>query len=226
LPQEIVMIDQSTPKGRVIAAAMRLAAEKPWADVAMLDIAEAAGVSLLEIKKEFPSKAAILMGFSRAIDAVVLTAVTKRQPGTPPRDALFEVLMSRFDAMQPYRAGLRSIVGAGLPDMALMQRLFSSQAWMLNAAGVPLNGVGGTVRVFGLTSVYASVLRTWLDDDDAGQARTMAALDRRLRRGEGSLATFDSVCGSVTGVFEMLMGRRPTKPAAPASDATQGDKAA
>ena len=218
------MIDQSTPTGRIIEAAMRLAAEKPWHEVAILDIAEAAGVSLVEMKKEFPSKAAILMGFSRAIDDVVLKAVTKRTPGAPARDALFEVLMSRFDALQPYRKGLRSIAGAGLPDMALMQRLFSSQAWMLNAAGVPLNGVSGTVRVFGLTSVYASVFRTWLDDDDAGQARTMAALDRRLRRGEGTLATFDSVCGSVTGVFETLFGRRRTKPAA--SGDAPSDKAA
>jgi ubiquinone biosynthesis protein COQ9 len=219
------MIDQSTPKGRIIEAALRLAAEKPWHDVAILDIAEAAGVSLVDFKKEFPSKTAILMGFSRAIDEVVLKAATKRTPGSPARDALFEVLMARFDAMQPYRQGLCSIVGAGLPDMAMMQRLFSSQAWMLNAAGVPLNGVGGTIRVFGLTSVYASVFRTWLDDDDAGQARTMAALDRRLRRGEGSLATFDSVFGSVTGVFEMLMGRGRVKPAASSSDA-QNDKAA
>jgi ubiquinone biosynthesis protein COQ9 len=221
------MIDQSTPKGRIVHAAMQLAGSKPWADVAMLDIAEAAGVTLVDLKKEFPSKAAILIGFSRAVDDVVLKAVTKRTPGAPARDALFEVLMSRFDAMQPYRAGLRSIVGAGLPDMAMMQRLFSSQAWMLNAAGVPLNGVGGTVRVFGLTSVYAAVFRTWLDDDDVGQARTMAALDRRLRRGEGTLATFDSVCGSVAGVFETLIGSRPaTKSGGSAPSNTAGDKAA
>jgi ubiquinone biosynthesis protein COQ9 len=136
----------------------------------------------------------------------------------PPRDALFEVIMSRFDALLPYKSALRSIVGTGLPDMALMQRLFATQAWMLNAAGVPLDGVGGTVRVFGLASLYASVFRTWLDDDDAGQARTMAALDRRLRRGESSLATFDSVCGSVTGMFEMLTGRRQRAKAAPEAD--------
>jgi ubiquinone biosynthesis protein COQ9 len=220
------MIDQSTTRGRIIHAALQAAAVKPWNDVAMLDIAEVAGVSLIEIKKEFPSKAAILMGFSRAIDDQVLAGIGKRQPGTPPRDALFEVLMSRFDAMQPYRAGLRSIVGAGLPDMAMMQRLFSAQAWMLNAAGVPLNGAAGTIRVFGLTSVYAAVFRTWLDDDDTGQARTMAALDRRLRRGESTLATFDSVCGSLNGVVEMLTGRRRTAAAAPAPDAATADKPA
>jgi ubiquinone biosynthesis protein COQ9 len=210
--------DQATPKGRIVAAAMKLAAEKPWSEVAMLDIANAAGVSLAEMRREFPSKPMIISAFSRAIDDIVLSAPHKRQDGTPPRDALFEVIMSRFDALQPYKAALRSIIGSGLPDIALMQRLFATQAWMLNAAGVPLDGFGGTVRVFGLASVYASVFRTWLDDDDAGQARTMAALDRRLRRGESSLTAFDSVCGSVTGVFEMLTGRRRRAKAPPEAD--------
>jgi ubiquinone biosynthesis protein COQ9 len=152
--------DQATPKGRIIASAFRLAAEKPWSEVAMLDIADAAGVTLAEMRREFPSKPTIVSAFSRAIDDVVLSAPHKRQPDMPPRDALFEVIMSRFDALLPYKSALRSIVGTGLPDMALMQRLFATQAWMLNAAGVPLDGVGGTVRVFGLASLYASVFRT------------------------------------------------------------------
>jgi ubiquinone biosynthesis protein COQ9 len=48
--------DQATPKGRIIASAFRLAAEKPWSEVAMLDIADAAGVTLAEMRREFPSK--------------------------------------------------------------------------------------------------------------------------------------------------------------------------
>jgi ubiquinone biosynthesis protein COQ9 len=215
------MLDQTAPKGRIIASAMRLAAQKPWGEVAMLDIAVDAGVTLAELRREFPSKPMILAGFSRAIDDVVLSAPHKRQADVPPRDALFEVVMSRFDALLPYKAALRSITGSGLPDPALMQRLFASQAWMLNAAGVPLNGVSGTVRVFGLASVYASVFRTWLHDDDAGQARTMAALDRSLRRGESSLSAIDGVCGTITGAVDLLLGRRRSaKPsAAPAADA-------
>jgi hypothetical protein len=36
----------------------------------------------------------------------------------------------------------------------------------------------------GLALLYASVLRTWLDDTDPGLARTMAALDSALARGQ------------------------------------------
>jgi ubiquinone biosynthesis protein COQ9 len=196
------MIDPTTPKGRVVTAALRLAAERPWTQVSMLDIAEAAGIGLTDLRREFGSKALILAAFTRAIDDAVLAKATRPQPGTLPRDAIFEVVMSRFDAMQPYKAGLKSIVASMGFDTDAARRLFASQAWMLNAAGVPLDGVGGTIRVFGLASVYTSVFRTWLDDDDAGVARTMAALDRRLRRGEQSLQTFDGLCDSVRRIFE------------------------
>lgn len=196
------MIDPTTPKGRIVTAALRLAAERPWADVTLFDVAEAAGIDLVQLRKEFGSKSMIVQAFMREIDDVVLAKATRPQPGTLPRDAIFEVVMARFDAMQPYKAGLQSIMGSVGFDTDLAKRLFASQAWMLNAAGIPLNGVGGTVRVFGLASVYTSVFQTWLKDDDAGLARTMAALDRRLRRGEQSLQTFDGICGSITRVFE------------------------
>jgi hypothetical protein len=32
--------------------------------------------------------------------------------------------------------------------------------------------------------LFASVLRTWINDEDEGLARTMAALDRALARGQ------------------------------------------
>ena len=204
------MIDPATDKGRIVSAALRLAAERPWSQVTMLDIAEASGAGLVALRKEFGSKSAILAAFIRMIDEAVLAEATRPQQGTSHRDAIFEVIMRRFDLMQPYKPALKSILGSIGFDTDLARRLFSSQAWMLNAAGIPLDGLGGTVRVFGMTSVYTSVFRTWLDDDDAGLARTMAALDRRLRSGEQSLQTFDGLCDGVSRILApFLRGRSP-----------------
>ena len=57
-------------------------------------------------------------------------------------------------------------------------------AWMLAAAGIPATGRRGLLRAQGLALVWARVMRTYLDDDDPGLARTMAALDKRLREAE------------------------------------------
>jgi ubiquinone biosynthesis protein COQ9 len=189
------MIDTMSDKGRAVAAAMRLAAERPWNDVSLLDIAHAAGLGLVDLKQHFVSKADVLAAFMRAIDDDMLRRAPARTPDQTARDALFEVVMSRFDALTPYRPALRSIARSGLLDPRLVRAFLSSQHWMLQASGVNTDGVGGCVRLAGFGSVYASVFETWLDDDDPGHSRTMAALDRRLRSGERSLRLVDDAIG-------------------------------
>jgi hypothetical protein len=50
------------------------------------------------------------------------------------------------------------------------------------------------LRAQGLACLYASVLRTFADDDDPGHARTMAALDRALARGQRWSGFLDDAC--------------------------------
>ncbi len=207
------MINAETDTGRLIAAALRLAAARPWDQITLRDIAEEAGVSLAAMREHFSSKAGILKAFTKAADEVVLREAAQRHPVGSTRDAIFEVLMSRFDAMEPYKPALRSIVrtaGQDLPDPDMLRAVLSSQHWMLEAAGVDTSGAGGAVRTLGLASVYASVFRVWLDDSDPGLARTMAALDRRLRRGEQNLKALDSICGVGRRLTE-LFTRRPSR---------------
>jgi ubiquinone biosynthesis protein COQ9 len=205
------MIDPASPKGRVIAAALRLAEAKPWSSITLLDIAESAGVSLAELRELFASKSAILVAFMRTIDDEVLLKTPKRRDDQAPRDRLFEVIMSRFDALAPHKAALRSISRSGVADPILLCSLLASQHWMLQAAGISTDGLNGSLKVAGLTSLYGSVFRTWLDDTDTGLARTMATLDRRLRRGERTLQTIDEVCGGLgrlSSVMSAIFGRR------------------
>jgi AcrR family transcriptional regulator len=215
------MIDQSTPKGRLVAAALRLAAAGPWEKVTLADIAESAGMTLVELRREASSKAEILAHFSRTIDDEVLAKATRRGDEQA-RERVFEIVMSRFDALAPHRAALKSIAASGAADVALLPSFLSSQAWMLNAAGVTTDGVAGSLRVAGLASVYASVFRTWLEDDDPGLARTMAALDRRLRSGERTLGRLEEAGALLRRVASAVVPgqRRPSPAPAPAPDAS------
>lgn len=192
------MLDFTTPRGAIIGAALRLAAERPWREVALADIAEAAGTTLPGLKKEFTSKADILAAFVAMVDDEVLERAPRRGPEQPARDALFEVVMSRFDVLAPHKAALRSVARDAVPEPALAGPMLASQRWMLEAAGIGTGGLEGTAKVLGLATVYASVLRTWLGDDDPGHSRTMAALDRRLRRGERTLDRVEAMCSGLT----------------------------
>lgn len=217
------MIDETSESGRIIAAALRLAAGRPWAEVTLADIAAGAGIGLVDVKRSFASKGRILAAFTRLVDDEMLRRAPRRQPSQSARDALFEVVMSRLDVLSPYKAALRSITGPGLPDPELLRPLFTAQAWMLEAAGIGSGGSRGAVRALGLGSVYASVFRTWLDDSEPGNARTMAALDRRLRRGERAISRVEEACAGLNrlacalmpGVFRRRGGPPSAAPSAP-----------
>ncbi len=199
-----LMLDETTPRGRLIAAALKLAAERSWQDISLIDIAEAAGLTLGDVRAHFDSKAAIIRGFVRAVDDALLKSTKRPQAGDGARDALFEVIMARLDLLAPHKPALRSIVKASDPDLAMLGTAMASQRWMLSAAGIDAGGSRGQLRTLGLASVYASVFRTWLKDDDPGLARTMAALDRRLRQGERNLKAVEGVCETATGFARKL----------------------
>ncbi|HET6928599.1 MAG TPA: TetR/AcrR family transcriptional regulator [Hyphomicrobiaceae bacterium] len=192
------MFDPYTRKGRILAAALGCAANKRWADVTLLDIAESANVPISELRDEFTTKTQLIAGLLRAIDEEVLKRAAKRTEGQEKRDRLFDIIMTRFDVLGPHKAALKSIYASGAADVSLAVPYLSSQHWMLEAAGIGTDGPAGTIKVAGLGMAYAWVFRTWLDDDDPGLAKTMAALDRRLRRGERALGSIEHLNAAVS----------------------------
>src|SRR5919107_4155549 len=130
---------EAAPAGRdaVIEATMRLAADRPWNDIELPDIAREAGISLADLRDLFPSKGAILGGFSRMIDRKVLETPGDDLAGEPARERVFDVMMRRLDAMMPYKAALRRIAWSVRFDplslTALNQTGLNSQRYMLAA---------------------------------------------------------------------------------------------
>ena len=106
------------PVPAIIAATLQLAAEKPWSEIPLAEIAAASGLSLIELYRLFPSKLAILDALARRTDAAVLAAPADADDA--PRDRLFDVLMRRFDALVPYKPALARMAGEArrlVPEM-------------------------------------------------------------------------------------------------------------
>lgn len=204
------MLDLTSEKGCYISAALVLAAERPWEDVTLSEIAARAGSSLVGLKAHFTSKTDIVTAFVDLVDDEVLARAPSREVGQAARDAVFEVVMSRFDVLEPWKAAVRSISKSGLPEPSQVASALASNRWMLEAAGIGVSGFEGAARVAGLATVYAAVFRIWLDDDDPGLARTMAALDRRLRRGERAMCRAENVMKGLRRVAGALFGAADT----------------
>ena len=193
------MARKPSPPARdaIVHALMRLAAVRPWNDIEVADIAREAGVSLAEFRDLFPSKGAVLGAFSRMIDKEVLEGTTDELAEEPARERVFDVMMRRIDALAPYKTALRRIADAVRGDpltLAALNRVaLNAQRFMLAAAGVSTEGPLGLVKLQGAALVFANTLETWLDDDDPALARTMARLDRELKRGERVLERAEDV---------------------------------
>ena len=188
---------RSAASDAVIDAAMRLAALQGWRHTSLRDIADEADIGLADLYRLYPSKSSILRAFIRRIDAETLAASGPYEDAETVRDRLFDVVMHRFDAMRPYRDGIRNILRDAQrnPLMAFCGALpmARSMAWMLDAAGAMRPDLAGLARIKGLGLIYANALRVWLDDDTEDFAPTMAALDKSLHRAERFVAAFS--CG-------------------------------
>jgi AcrR family transcriptional regulator len=178
----------SSEADRIIDAALALIPTEGWRGLSLAATAAAAELPILRVYRVFRSKQAILCGVFRRIDETVLTEPPVPEPDERPRDRLFDLLMRRFDALQPYKAALdvlrRELPSDPITALCAANALMRSMRWMLEAADIPVCGVRGAVAVRLATAAYLSAMRVWRSDDSSDLARTMAALDARLRRVE------------------------------------------
>ncbi|MEJ0078156.1 MAG: TetR/AcrR family transcriptional regulator [Alphaproteobacteria bacterium] len=185
-------------RDRIIAAFMALLAEKRFEEIGFGEIAARSGLTLANCRGAFGSTLAIYAAHVKDLDRKVLAGAGADMAEEPPRERLFDVLMRRIEAMAPYREATRSLLRsvACNPGLAFALNGFAvrSQHWMLTAADIDAAGPRGMIRAQGLAMLFASVLRTWVDDEDEGLARTMAALDRALARGQRWSGMLNDLC--------------------------------
>lgn len=165
----------------VVAAVFGQAGLVGWRETSLVGAAQEAGLDLVRLRIRFPGKTAVLLRFGVLADQAALAAL--QQAGTP-RERLFDLVMARFDALQAQRAGVLALMQALRTDpggaLMLWGATLRSMRWLLEAAGIPAEGLVGVLRVQGMGAVWAYTLRAWETDESADMSSTMAALDRAL----------------------------------------------
>jgi hypothetical protein len=179
----------------------------PWHGVTLAAIAQEAGYSLSELCQITPSKAAILSRFSRDIDAALLANLAKHPPVGKPHDRLFDVVLRRLEIMAPYRDNLAGILHSPVIDLEdgleLISAASRSAGWMLASAGLEADRHWRGMHKIGFLHAYWRTLQVWARDEDPGLAKTMAALDRRLRDAEGRIETLQALGNVAAGARQL-----------------------
>src|ERR1700724_2294015 len=137
-------------------------------------------------------------------------AGARRDPAAPTgdRDKIIAAFLNLLAAKRIEQIGFAEIAEAAGVPLAQLRNEFPStlailapnglavrsQQWMLTAAGISASGPRGMIRAQGLAALFGGVLRTWIVDEDPGLARTMAALDRALARGQRFAGLLEDLC--------------------------------
>src|SRR6476646_5468826 len=166
-------------RAKAIDALMALLAEQSFEQIGLAEVAGRADLKLSQLRAEFGSVLAIFAAHVKDIDRAVLAGGDADMTEEPPRERLFDVLMRRLEALAPYKEAVRSVMRSARrnPGLALALNAMAvrSQSWMLEAAGIGAHGAA---------LMFARVLSVWVDDEEEGLDRTMAALDRGLASAE------------------------------------------
>jgi AcrR family transcriptional regulator len=155
-------------------AALALAAERPWREVSLREIAERASIDFAALYAEAPAKPLLVLRLSQKLDrAALATAAT---PSDDPHDRLFDAAMARIEAMEAHREALRSMA-RGEGPISIAPHLPLTARAILEAAGVTAT----PPRLAAMTLLWGRVVQVWRDDEGALN-RTMAEIDKRLKQ--------------------------------------------
>ncbi|MDH3659899.1 MAG: hypothetical protein OEU92_07710 [Alphaproteobacteria bacterium] len=189
---------KSGPKSApdLLTLAFEIIAETGLRGFSFTELKDRSNVSMVELRRAFRGRGAVLDALSERLDQAMLAFEPADMEGLPPRDRAFEMIMTRLEAMAPFRAGLCRLMQDARFDPELLAmtacRLDRSLAWLQDAGGLaegrgplPLKGLNRRLQRRLLGAVYLQTLRAWAADDSPDLAKTMASLDKQLRRIEG-----------------------------------------
>ena len=170
----------------LLAAAFALIGDEGWRGFSFEKLARRTGVSRVELYRRFRSRGALLSALTRHADEAMLGVEEAELAGLPPRDRVFELLMRRLEALVPYRAGLKRLARDGRADPCVVlftaARLERSFVWLQDAAGLRCHGLRASLARRALGIAYLRAMQVWFEDEGADLGKTMAELDKQLRR--------------------------------------------
>jgi hypothetical protein len=167
-------------------AALSLAAAGPWREVTLAKLADASSRPVSDFYGASLWEAVDCV--EEAFDRAIADNMDELDPAHSVRDRLFELIMRRFEAMEPHRQAVLSMETGIDRDPTLMasahQRNVRCARWVLALAGLEADGMTGQARAQGLGVIIGQARAAWRSDDEGGFTKTMASLDKNLRRAE------------------------------------------
>jgi len=176
----------STIRRDLARAALLVAAATPWREVTLVKLAHAASRPVSDF---YPATLGDAVDAAEeAFDRAIADDLDALDPGQSVRDRLFDLIMRRFEAMEPHREAVLAMEQGLDRDPVQMaaahQRHVRCARWVLTLSGLEVDGMSGNARAQGLGVIIGQARAAWRGDSAGDFNKTMASLDKNLRRAE------------------------------------------
>ena len=159
-----------------------------WKEFSIERFAEENKYKTSEVKKFIGNKNDLLIEFSKMIDEKVeLNIDIEEFENSDVKDNIFELIMMRFDAMTPFKGGLKKIINEIKSPIILKeisQNILVSMDFYLEFSNAYDHTIFDVIKKKSLFLIYSYCFKAWLNDDSKELSKTMSELDRLLNYAE------------------------------------------
>lgn len=187
----------------ILNTALHLANQGSWETLRLHEVAQAAGVSLEDIRHHFREKDALIDAwFDRADAAMLEAAAVAGFRHLPVRQRLERALLAWLGALQPYQRVTREMILAKCEPGHLhiqfpaVMRISRTVQWLREAAGLEDAFLARALAETALTGIYLAVFVRWLNDASTDAARSRRLLNRLLAQAEWLALTLPGFSGA------------------------------
>tara|TARA_B100000035_G_C20964516_1_gene538119 strand:- start:482 stop:1066 length:585 start_codon:yes stop_codon:yes gene_type:complete len=175
MKQEYIILDK----------AFSVIAKEGWIDFSLLRFSKTQKISMKNLKTFFRNKDEILERFTKMIDYKVESNFDfEEMKGTSKKDNLFELIMLRLEAMQPYKVALRNILSSAKERPVILKKLskniINSLDFYLEVSSYYDDTFVDFLKKNAIFFIYSLTFRVWLNDESDDLSKTMAELDKFL----------------------------------------------
>jgi ubiquinone biosynthesis protein COQ9 len=172
---------------QILDTALQLAAKTGWEQLTLQQIAIAMQIQLADIYQHYRTKDDLVDAWFDRADAAMLSAQINADLLASAR--LQQAMQQWLAALSPYHKVTGQMLLYKLePGHIHLQlggilRISRTVQWLREAAGLTASGLARVGQELALSSMFVAVFIYWLNDNSAGQQRSLALLSKMLQQG-------------------------------------------
>ena len=175
-------------KFRIIEESFLFIDKVGWEQFSIDKFTKENNYQISDVKNFIANKNDLLVEFSKMIDEKVeLNIDIEEFENSNIKDNIFELIMMRFDAMAPFKGGLKKIINEIRNPIILKeisQNILASMDFYLEFSNAYDDTIFDVIKKKSLFLIYSYCFKAWLNDDSKELSKTMSELDRLLNYAE------------------------------------------